>query len=322
MRKLCVGTFLTFVLGTPMAQTITFATWNLAWHRSEALTEIEYNKCKAISKTDREQLDELHIFKWECKSPAQIAEMRQIAEKLNADVIAVQEVESAEALMQIWPKEQFNFFVNMKSPWIQRTGFVVRKGIPAVVGSLVDVRELGDAFNGDHARHGAEIALSIRGVNIQLMSVHLKSGCFDQSLDSGYATKRDRAKGVVTCEVLKNQIPALESWLDRKLKAGMNAMIIGDFNRRFDARIEFERDPKKSVFADLSDGTPNGADLFRPTYRFQAPQECRGGGSPWLIDHALLSTGLKQNYEKSSIHELPVPLKGSDHCPMSFKMNF
>ena len=247
--------------------------------------------------------------------------MKAVAEKLNADVIAVQEVESPEALQQIWSKDKYDFYVNMQSPWIQRTGFVVRRSRGLEIEMLGDIRPLGEAFK-SHARHGAELPVTIKGTRLKLLSIHLKSGCFDQALNSGYATERDKANGVITCDVLKRQASALEAWLDSAIQSGASAMIIGDFNRRFDAAVEHETAPEVSLYAELSDGEPSAAQLFRPTNGFKALSECRGGGSKWLIDHALLTSELKKHYVAGSLWELPVPMKGSDHCPVAFKMTF
>jgi len=304
-----------------LAQNVVFATWNLAWQRSTPLDQQQFNECKDIKPSQREKLDETHPYRWECKSPAQISAMAAVAEKLNADIIAVQEVESAAALQQIWPKDEYDFYVNMDSPWIQRTGFVVRKSIGPGIGQFTDVPQIGSAFK-DHVRHGAELTLTVNGKEIKILSVHLKSGCFEKALNSGYATGRDAANGVITCDVLKNQAPALEAWLDGAIRSGFSAMIIGDFNRRFDSEVEHKADPEQSLYAQLSDGEPPAARLFRPTAGFEALPECRAGGSKWLIDHALMTSELKQHYAASSLLELPVPLKGSDHCPISFRMTF
>lgn len=304
-----------------LAETLTFATWNLAWQRSAPLSQRQFDECIKIKATDRERLEETHPYRWECKSPAQIADLKAVAEKLNADVIAVQEVESPEALQQIWPKDQYDFYVNMQSPWIQRTGFVVRRSSGLEIGTLGDVPSLGEAFK-RHARHGAELSVTISGMTLKLLSVHLKSGCFDQALNSGYATERDKTSGVITCDVLGRQAPALEAWLDNAIRSGASAMIVGDFNRRFDAAVEHETAPEVSLYAELSDGEPPAARLFRPTEGYAALPECRAGGSKWLIDHALMTRELKTRYVAGSLSTFPVPMKGSDHCPVVFRMKF
>lgn len=321
MRKTCLGFLLCCMANTTFSQTITFATWNLAWQRSSPLNQTQFDYCKSLSDDERKKLDELHPYRWECKSPNQVNDMRVVAENLNADVIAVQEVESSEALQQIWPKDKYDFYVNMKSPWIQRTGFVIRRSSNLTIGKIGDVYQLGTAFK-DHVRHGAELPITINGITIKLLSVHLKSGCFEEALNSGYAIPRDKANGVVTCDVLKNQVTALEKWLDGSIKSNFSAIIIGDFNRRFDSPVEQKKDPHQSVYAELSDGEPLGAQLFRPTLSFEALPECRGGKSKWLIDHALITSGLMKNYVKGSFQQLSVPMKGSDHCPISFRMEF
>lgn len=321
MKKMYCAFLLFGVSNFTSAETLTFATWNLAWQRSTPLSQAQFDECTKIKPAQRDKLEDKHPYRWECKSPEQMEDMKLVAKKLNADVISVQEVESPEALQQIWPKDEYDFYLNMKSPWIQRTGFVVRKSSGLQVGPLIDIEQLGSAFK-DHARNGAELPLTISGKTIKLLSVHLKSGCFDQALNSGYATKRDKENGVVTCDVLKKQAPALEAWLDSSIQSGFSAIIIGDFNRRFDSSIEQQTNPEVSLFAEISDGDPENADLFRPTKEFVAMPECQGGGSKWLIDHALMTSDLSKYYVEGSLSELSVPKKGSDHCPLSFKMKF
>ena len=310
------------VSSTAFSQTINVATWNLEWQREKAMSQAEYDVCSAIKPKERELLPELDLNRWVCKSPEQIEELRAVAKQMDADIIAVQEIENNAAAALIWPASDYDFYINMKSPWIQRTGFVVRKNSVRVEG-VTDIPALGKAFNGDHSRHGLELQIKTKnGKSIKLLSVHLKSGCFDKALNSNYATKRDAEKNVVTCSVLKNQAPALEEWLDSNLKAGFQTMIIGDFNRRFDSNIEFSKDANISLFAELSDGNPVGASLFRPTHGFKSIKECQGGGSPLLIDHALMSSGLREYYVSKSLMQFAASLKGTDHCALKFAMKF
>lgn len=310
------------VSSTSFSQTINVATWNLEWQREKAMSQAEYDACSAIKPKKREQLPELDVNRWVCKSPEQIEELRAVARQMDADIIAVQEVENSAAAALIWPASEYDFYINMKSPWIQRTGFVVRKN-SVIVEGVTDIPALGSVFNGDHSRHGLELQIKAKnGKSIKLLSVHLKSGCFDKALSSNFATRRDARKDVVTCTVLKNQAPALEEWLDSNLKAGFQVMIIGDFNRRFDSDIEFSKDANQSLFAELSDGDPVGATLFRPTYGFKAAKDCRVGGSPWLIDHVLMSGDLGRHYVGKSLVQYAASLHGSDHCAIRFSMKF
>jgi hypothetical protein len=52
------------------------------------------------------------------------------------------------------------------------------------------------------------------------MSVHLKSGCFENASTSA------------ACETLLAQVPVLEGWIDAAADGSMPFIVLGDFNRR------------------------------------------------------------------------------------------
>ena len=91
-------------------------------------------------------------------------------------------------------------------------------------------------------RYGARINLTMHGQTVQLMSVHLKSGCFQND-----STSSD-------CLLLLRQIPALESWIDTAAASAKPFIVLGDFNRRLGL-------PGDTVRAELDDGQPENADL-------------------------------------------------------------
>jgi hypothetical protein len=129
---------------------------------------------------------------------------------------------------------------------------------------------------------------------LKLLAVHLKSGCFQQKLTDDYATKRDREEGIETCHVLANQVPALEAWIDQNSAAGVDWVVIGDFNRRFEHPLEkspIAREAGKTIamFPELNDNDPPGAKLYRVTYNRRQIASCREGGpgSSQFIDHVI-----------------------------------
>jgi ketosteroid isomerase-like protein len=111
----------------------------------------------------------------------------------------------------------------------QHTGFAVTRGLTVVRQpdfTALDVR--GDG----RLRYGTRIDLTHQGQTIQLLSVHLKSGCFENASTSS------------ACETLLAQVPVLEGWIDAAAQEPTPLIVLGDFNRRF-------TQPGDWVWADL-----------------------------------------------------------------------
>ncbi len=312
---------------------LTLASWNLSWLRSAPLSDADYQSCRALKPKQREQLDELHPMRWVCRDTARYRQLKTIAAQLAADVISVQEVEDNEALGRVFPSEEYDLYVNARSPWIQRTGFAVRKGRADVVG-FNDYAALAQAFP-HHARSGAELVIKqSNGRLLYLLSVHLKSGCFDKKLTDDYATKRDREEGIETCHVLGQQVPALEAWIDQHTADGHDWMVIGDFNRRFDAPLEKSKTARDetgqtiAIFPELNDNEPPGAKLYRVTWGREQIDACREG-SRHFIDHVIFKGSMRPRVRAESFEQLPLPklprrdrAELSDHCPIRVSVDW
>ena len=100
----------------------------------------------------------------------------------------------------------------------QNTGFAVTRGLTVV--RQPDFQAL-DIRGDGSLRYGTRIDLTHNGQTIQLMSVHLKSGCFENASTSS------------ACETLLAQVPVLEGWIDAAAEGPMPFIVLGDFNRRF-----------------------------------------------------------------------------------------
>ena len=84
----------------------------------------------------------------------------------------------------------------------QNTGFAFKKGLNVQVRD--DFQDLDTSHHGD-LRFGTRIDLIVNGQTFLLMSVHLKSGCFDNSISGSDCTK------------LFSQIAVLKGWIDQAL---------------------------------------------------------------------------------------------------------
>lgn len=262
----------------PGKDTLVLASWNLEW----------------LSSTDRGGTV--------ARSPADFARLRKYAERLNADVIAVQEVQSEAALARVFNSERYAFHVAQDGS-AQHTGFVYDRRL--TVQHLPDYT----ALNIGDLRSGAELLVSWSGRPVRLLSVHLKSGCFDEPLGNG-----------AECLKLASQIPALERWIDARGEEGVLFAVLGDFNRRlFASTLE-------PVWMDLDDGEPAESDLFSPTNG--AHVQCWKRPNSEFIDHLVLSRTLSRAFVPNSFRELIYDVTDqrhrrtlSDHCPISLVLS-
>lgn len=233
------------------------------------------------------------------RTSAHYDQLAHMAGRLNADVIAVQEVESPQALARVFNPQQYLAFIS-DSQGSQDVGFVVRRGIQAE--QLPDVLGL----NVGGVRPGADLLITVHSQQLRLLSVHLKSGCFHGPL------KRSKA-----CSKLAAQVAPLEEWIDAREREGIAYAVLGDFNRKFYSS------PQDAVWSQLNDADPVGLQLWSPTS--QARSQCWDSRHPDFVDHLVLGRKLHQLASVSSFQELLYPSHAqpkylSDHCPLSLDL--
>ena len=232
------------------------------------------------------------------------AKLARYAIDLDADVFALQEVDRG-FVRKVFPLQQFRIELSHRDDTTQRTGFAIRKGIR--YRRLPDYRALSTKWG---LRYGTVIQLEVDGRKIDLMSVHLKSGCHDRDLDR---------PGTRSCRELKSQARPLESWIDRRLERGRAFVLLGDFNRRMDQRGD-------DLWRFIADGNP------KPIYRVNAGRKpkCWNGRFAEFIDHIIVGPIAKNAVKSHSFEELTYAERNyyrwrrrlSDHCPISIELVF
>ena len=257
------------------------ASWNIEWLADEP----EHGK-KPRSLSDYEAL-------------------ARYARQLDADVIAVQEIEGREALMRVFdPKEYTYHLEDRRAP--QRVGVVVRRSLKVKRHKDLSDLQLGS----DRMRRGVDVTVGEGAQAVRVLAVHLKSGCWGSPLD-GPVHPREYPDA---CQTLKKQGPVLRRWIDERRAEGGAFALLGDFNRRLRPGDElwdsWQRDPKKP-------------DLSAPTLR--AKSRCWGGKYPDYIDHLILSPEANRRSPSGSFAQLVYSAQDerdhraglSDHCPIS-----
>ncbi len=221
------------------------------------------------------------------------------AAMIDADVVALQEVEGQSAAERIFPPSQYDFYFSSRNHPMQ-TGFAVRKEL--TVTQNPDYEALNVAGG---QRHGTDISVMVDGQEVRMLSVHLQSGCWEDDI---YSPSEP-------CVILSQQMHRLEQWIDQRAAEGVPFLVMGDFNRRFDI-------PNDQFWSEIDDGNPPNADLSRVTEGLDSG--CWVGHyPPQYIDHIVLdkiATGwVVPGSFNQIVYSEGADLKEelSDHCPIS-----
>lgn len=265
-------------------QTLRIATWNI-----EHLAERDGTGCRPRTEADYEDL-------------------RRHASTIGADVVALQEVENAEAAARVFPSDRWTIVMSERPTSSrggfcrsgstqkilkQDVGFAIRKGIPFKRNN--DLRALG--LGNPDLRWGVDVTIKGRRP-IRLLSVHLKSGCHS-GIDQ---TDRD-------CPILFAQAPVLESWIDERARAGEDFAVLGDWNRRTAL-------PGDAFLSIVSDDDPSGGRLQFVNEGRKAACKAR---YPDYIDHIAIGQNTAKRVVPGTFTEYTYgsseDLHPSDHCP-------
>ncbi len=149
----------------PELAALKLATWNLEWFNAR---------------------DDTGTVK---RTAADYSRLKGYADRLNADIIAVQEVDGPDALQRVFDPAVYAVHVSSRQN-VQRTGFAYRNTLKVTKNPDYEALDVGSV------RDGTDLTVELdSGKKLRLLSVHLKSGCFDKALsDSGNAcTKRLRS---------------------------------------------------------------------------------------------------------------------------------
>ena len=325
------------LLASPLAATpLRVATFNIAWLADRPLPDMAaVRACEAEARAypalDARPTPSCRQGRFRTAAAYRLL-ARQVA-SLQADLIAFEEVEGAEALARVLepdgrvPSETGSGIQRGADWWWlvnplpidgrQRVALAVRRELVREL-SVTPVPELGQPLTRE-ARGGLLAHLTLLdGRQLLVLVVHLKSGCRDLSSPSTSA-----------CRQLAAQLPILARFLDDLESQGLPILVLGDFNLRFVAQSG--QAASAGAWALLDNGHPAGARLERLTTGFVQPAGCflpRYGNHP--IDHILLAGALVGHGIPGSLQAHPFMTSSkppqlrrgaqwflSDHCPLS-----
>ena len=290
--------------------TLTLATWNLEWLMTPATHIALRPGC-----TREGQLHvparsiPCDVAREPARGDADFARLRLYAGQLDADVIALQEVDGPAAARQVFTDHDFCFTARRA---VQNNGFAIRRGrgIRFVCGPDYTPLAAGHGL----LRVGVQLTL-FPGTpqELHLLGVHLKSGCARQRLD----------EPTEACELLTRQVAPLRSWVRQQAAAGRRFLLLGDFNRRLAQEQGPPHPGRGRMWPELERDALPGAALTAIT-----------AGQPYIkchlsephgayIDHIIAGEQAAQRWVPSSFRRVSFDqrdaarLRLSDHCPIA-----
>lgn len=242
------------------------------------------------------------------RSRADLARLAGYASRLDADIVALQEVDGPDAAAQVFDPARYAFhFADERD--VQRTGFAVRRDL-RVVGNP-DLEALDLHPNARFSlRRGADITVEVPGDagtrRLRLLSIHLKAGCREERLVPPASPD---------CDSLARQSAILAGWIAARRRDGVPFAIAGDFNRRLGG-------PDDTFLPQLEVVAP----LQRASEGVSSPCWAGARGRPF-IDDILLGGGAERWWLPDSLRVLVYAERGgewrdrlSDHCPVSLRL--
>lgn len=259
------------------------------------------------------------------RSVADYKTLQKYAKRLNADIVALQEVNGPKAARLVFPATQYDLY--FAGDYIEDlatdqtfdpiyTGFAVRRGAFDAV-TKGDYPALGLTSDAGHSlRWGTDLLVEKGGKRLRLLSVHLKSGCSTGRLD--HPDSED-------CATLAKQRAPLEAWIDKRAVEKIPFVILGDFNRAFDVHGQQDH-----LWGEIDDGSPPGLDLRHlPEQREAGCWRGTPNYRPNPIDFIVFDTRAWQWVKPDSFKEVTYDPADqnvskhlpSDHCPIEVEMN-
>ncbi|MFY8299622.1 endonuclease/exonuclease/phosphatase family protein [Pseudoalteromonas sp. SS15] len=280
-------------------ESLAVATWNI-----EHLAEKNGQGCKARNQADYEKL-------------------KDYASNLKADVVALQEVESAKAVARIFPEEEWQIIISDRpdsqtytcresglTSTQQKVAFAVRNSLK--INNVEQLKAIAVPRPG--LRQGIKLTVQHADEKLHIVNLHLKSGCFvDDYLDS------DRE----SCAVLAQQVKVLDDYLESQALNQENWIVLGDFNHRLAT-------PNNRFRKDLFHSPGLFADTSLPNKQLENLTDGKTGCHPKYsapIDHIFISSALstKFNHESLKFHffdNMNIDDMLSDHCALSARFSF
>ncbi|MFQ3623368.1 MAG: endonuclease/exonuclease/phosphatase family protein [Acetobacteraceae bacterium] len=237
------------------------------------------------------------------RSPEDLRLLRHYASRLDADIVALQEVDGPLAAARVFDARAYDFHFTRERD-VQRVGFAIRRTFPWRANP--DLADLDLVPNARLSlRRGADITVETSAGRLRLLAVHLRGGCLRDDLEDP-----DRP----ACVQLARQARILADWISARAGEGTAFAVLGDFNRRLDGEDAMWRTLSRAApLVRVADG---------------GPKPCWGLNRPF-IDHLVFGGESRAWVVPGSLQVLTYRTRDfdgwrdrlSDHCPLSVRLD-
>lgn len=249
------------------------------------------------------------------RTQKELVALKAYAKGLEADVVALQEVASSDAIHLLFPEDEWQVVMSQRPDsesyecrgngfmsTQQKVAFAIRK--PLMVASIDQVTDFG--LNSRGLRYGLAVSVKKGRETIELLNLHLKSGCFVDDYQQSDSS---------SCQTFAKQVPILDSWIEQREKNQSPYVVLGDFNHRLSAPYNrVTRTIETNENASVSTLDIATRELIGCHPRYPAP-----------IDHimvgALPSTLKIQNVHVHRFNDMNEDAMLSDHCAVSLELS-
>lgn len=268
--------------GSALAQEINIASWNMNWLTMDAN---EFNQRRDVD----------------------IRTLRGYAANVNADVIALQEVESPAAAFRVFGPSYTYFFAGEPgNP--RRAAILVRESSTLRVEDSNRYFPLNTTGN---ITDGVDITLSNGDAKLRLLNVDLYEGCPNENLE---------VDETMACVNLSDQVNALANYVGDRSQERIPFMLLGDFGRYL------SRETQRSIPADMI----NQLNDRVPPHRGQlqlvntGTPECWSGRQEDFVDYLIADTRATAMLVPNTFYEIAYSERNfdrnhinlSEHCPI------
>lgn len=271
------------------------ATWNMEWLVAPGTARTARIACRDGHRAPLP----CDVTRTRARDSADLRALASLVRRLDADIIAFQEVENAAIARRVFRGYQICI---AGGSGVQHAGFAVRAHLRARCGPPLTTLEAGG-----RGRPGQLLTVPVAsGPPIQLLAVHLKSGCSRDPLDSAASA----------CTLLAAQAEALGAWIAERSVAEEPFIVLGDLNR---AGAPDDHDP---FWQALDTSTFDAAAAHLPFRNcvYGAPYEA-------FIDHILVGRSLMPHLHTEGFQQMRFPAakstrhRLSDHCPVRVSLS-
>jgi len=265
-----------------------------------------------------DEIDDVDIFPPN-RIPREEADFRNLASvmaRMDADIWALQEVESIDALNRLTKhlSGRYTIAISSRRARSQKTAIMIR------IRPELEVRRLPDFTGLDLGglRYGLVLQVKSKDLIFTLMVVHLKSGCFgpeNETHDCNSWVSRSK------------QLRLINSWLREQLMTdpARKLLVLGDFNQRFV--------PGSQGWKLLSEGVPlatgdtgwkNDCWFYDwPKYPLIDHIVVTESLVPHLVPHSFQQPDLEAKYPSINKAERDRLIRViSDHCPLAVDFRY